>query len=213
MLSILSDFFVNLAQVVDRLDQRRLAGLGRDRDQLPDRRRHPGDDAGHRDADPHLDGAQGYRPHPEPHRAQPGRPLGHLPGDCRRRQDVDQGRHRPRPSRQAGLQPGADPDRRRGMPDLGRDPLRSRHDRPGSQHRRAVYRCDRLDQHRCRADGRLVLQQQVRPDRRLPCGGPAAQLRSADGAFDRDGGAAGRLDAHDADRRSADPALWQFHWS
>ena len=100
-----------------------------------------------------------------------------------------------------------DPDRRRGRAALGRHPVRQGHDRAGSERRRALPGRHRLDHHRRGHHGRLGIQQQVRPDRRVPRRGATAQLRSADGPVDRDRRAAGRHDEQMGDRRGAAGAL------
>ena len=80
--------------------------------------------------------AQGRRPHAEPHRPEPGRPVGHAAVAGRRPEAGLQGRGHPAAGRQAGLLPGADPVGGPGVPGLLGHPVRARSSRCSATRRR-----------------------------------------------------------------------------
>ena len=100
---------------------RRAAGLDR-ADQGPRRVRLPG----RHDAVLDRVRAQGRRPHAEPHRPEPGRPVGHAAVARRRHEAGLQRRGHPAAGRQAGLLPGPDPVGHPGVPRVLGDPVRAR---------------------------------------------------------------------------------------
>ena len=117
---------------------------------------------------------------------------------------LDQGRHHAGRRGPGGLQPGADP-----VPDVraasvGDRAACSRHPRRRSERRRALHHCGRCNRYAVHHHGRLVLEQQVRADRRLPPGGRAGFLRSADDRDHAHPNHPGRFDGHECHHPGAE---------